>query len=334
MSRSHLGGLAAAALVGAAFAAIPHSADAAATGGGHDARALAAQSAHRLIDSLPPALKISAHDGFQAKRVQSSHGIQYAPYERTYHGLPVVGGDFVVVSDSDGQILSTSVAQSHEIEVKSLDPTVARSTAVRTARQQVPNSTASTRPHLVVWQHGASSRLGWETRVTGHHGVMPSIKDVVVDARSGKVLQTKERVADGTGNSAWDGSNLTIPTTQSGSTYSMTDPNHPTIKCQNASTNTTYTGPDDVWGTGSKTDRETGCVDAMYVENVENNMLSAWDGRNSFNGSGGGWPIRIGLNDENAYYDGTQVQIGHNTQNQWLPGPAAAWTSSFGIEDE
>jgi hypothetical protein len=99
----------------------------------------------------------------------------------------------------------------------------------------------------------------------------------------------------------------------------MQDPNHPTIKCQNASTNTTYTGPDDVWGSGSKTDRETACVDAMYVEDQENRMLSAWDGRNSFDGSGGGWPIRIGLNDENAYYDGTQVQIGHNTQNQWIP---------------
>ena len=47
-------------------------------------------------------------------------------------------------------------------------------------------------------------------------------------------------------------------------------------------------------------------------------MLSAWDGPNSFNGAGG-WPIRIGLDDENAYYDGTQVQIGHNTQGQWIP---------------
>jgi Thermolysin metallopeptidase, alpha-helical domain/Putative Ig domain/Thermolysin metallopeptidase, catalytic domain len=48
-------------------------------------------------------------------------------------------------------------------------------------------------------------------------------------------------------------------------------------------------------------------------------MLSTWDGRNGLNGSGGGWPIRIGLDDENAFYDGTQVQIGHNTQGQWIP---------------
>jgi Zn-dependent metalloprotease len=319
MSRSSLGGLAAAALVGAVLAAVPHSADAAASGTGHDARTLAARSAQRLIASEAPALKISAHDAFKALPVRSSHGIQYAPYERTYRDLPVVGGDFVVVSDARGQILSTSVAQNHKVHLTSTDPTVAKAAAARAARHEVPHATASTKPHLVVWQHGATSRLGWQTRVTGHQGAMPSIKDVVVDARNGKVLQAKERVADGTGNSAWDGGNLTIPTTHSGSTYSMQDPNHPTIKCQNASTNTTYTGPDDVWGSGSKTDRETACVDAMYVEDQENKMLSAWDGRNSFDGSGGGWPIRIGLNDENAYYDGTQVQIGHNTQNQWIP---------------
>jgi Zn-dependent metalloprotease len=47
-------------------------------------------------------------------------------------------------------------------------------------------------------------------------------------------------------------------------------------------------------------------------------MLSQWLGRNSFDGNGGGWPVRVGLNDENAYYDGTQVQIGHNTANQWI----------------
>ena len=319
MSRSHLGGLAAAALVGAALAAVPHGANAAAPTHGQSARALAAQSARQLVASKPPALKVSAHDAFRAQPVVSSHGIQYAPYQRTYRGLPVVGGDFVVVTNSHGQILSTSVAQTHQVHLRSVKPTLTRAAAVRTARRQVPNATANTPAHLVVWQHNATSRLGWETRVTGHRGVEPSIKDVVVNARSGRVLQARERVADGTGNSAWDGSNLSIPTTHSGSTYSMTDPAHPSITCQNASTNTTFTGPDDVWGTGSKTDRETACVDAMYVENVENTMLSTWDGRNGLDGAGGGWPIRIGLDDENAYYDGTQVQIGHNTQGQWIP---------------
>jgi Zn-dependent metalloprotease len=295
MRRRHLGGLAVAALVGATLASIPHGADAAAPTQGHSAKALAAQSARNLIASNSRALKISSHDGFRAQPVISSHGIQYAPYQRTYRGLPVVGGDFVVVTDARGQILTTSVAQTHKVTLLSLKPTVTKASAVRTARQQVPHATSSTPAHLVVFQHGAASRLGWQSTVTGHRGAIPSIKAVVVDARNGHVLQAKERVADGTGNSAWDGSNLAIPTTHTGTTFSMTDPAHPTIRCQNATGNVTFTGPDDVWGSGVKTDRETACVDAMYVENAENNMLSTWDGRNSFDGAGGGWGGRARL---------------------------------------
>jgi Zn-dependent metalloprotease len=318
MSRSHLGGLAAAALVGALFAAVPHSADAAATGGGQNARALAAQSAHRLIASKAPALKISPHDAFQAKAVQSSHGIQYAPYERTYRGLPVVGGDFVVVSDSHGQILSTSVAQTHKVDLASVEPSVARSTAVSTARHQVAHASSSTTPHLVVWQHGARSRLGWETRVTGHRGAMPTIKDVVVDARNGKVLQARQRVMEGTANTKWEGS-VTIPTTLSGSTYSMKDSNAPTLVCQDAATNTTFSKTTDSWGNGNETSRETDCADSFYSAEQERQMLSAWDGRSGMDGSGGWVPIRVGLADVNAYYDGTQVQIGHTqSTGEWI----------------
>jgi len=47
-------------------------------------------------------------------------------------------------------------------------------------------------------------------------------------------------------------------------------------------------------------------------------MLSQWLGRNAMDGAGGAWPIRVGLADLNAFYDGTQVQVGHNQANQWI----------------
>ena len=119
MSRRHLGGLAAAALVGATLASIPHGAVAAAPTHGPNARALAAASAQRMITSHAPSLKVSSHDTFRALPVQSSHGIQYAPYTRAYRGLPVVGGDFVVVTNAHGQILTTSVAQTHAVSLRS-----------------------------------------------------------------------------------------------------------------------------------------------------------------------------------------------------------------------
>ena len=124
MRRRHLGGLAVVALVGATMASLPHAANAAAPTQGHSAKALAAQSARNLIASKTPALKVSSHDGFRAAPVISSHGIQYAPYQRTYRGLPVVGGDFVVVTDARGQVITTSVAQTHKVALASLTPTV------------------------------------------------------------------------------------------------------------------------------------------------------------------------------------------------------------------
>ena len=57
--------------------------------------------------------------------------------------------------------------------------------------------------------------------------------------------------------------------------------------------------------------------------------MSSWLGRNGMNGSGGWVPIRVGLNDINAYYDGTQVQIGNNqpasgsARSTWSPTSSA-----------
>jgi Zn-dependent metalloprotease len=318
MSRRHLGGLATAALVGATLASLPHGAVAAAPTHGQNARALAAASARNLIASHAPALKISGHDGFKALPVQSSHGLQYAAFTRTYRGLPVVGGDFVVVTDSDGRILNTSVAQTHKVSLKSLNPSVSKSQATSAARQQVPHVTKSTPASLVVWQHGSQSRLAWQSMVTGHRGAMPDIKSVLVDARNGRVLQARERVMEGSANTKWEGS-VTIPTTLSGSTYSMKDSNAPTLVCQDAATNTTFSKTTDTWGNGNETSRETDCADSFYSAEQERQMLSAWDGRSGMDGSGGWVPIRVGLADVNAYYDGTQVQVGHTlSTGEWI----------------
>jgi Zn-dependent metalloprotease len=318
MSRRHLGGLAAAALVGATLASLPHGAVAAAPTHGQNARALAASSARNLIASHAPALKISSHDGFRALPVQSSHGLQYAAFDRTYRGLPVVGGDFVVVTDSDGHILTTSVAQTHKVALTSIDPRVSKARATSEARQQVSHATKSTPVSLVVWQHGSQSRLAWQSTVTGHRGAMPDIKSVVVDARTGRVLQARERVMEGTANTKWEGS-VSIPTTLSGSTYSMKDSNAPTLVCQDAATNTTFSKTTDTWGNGNETSRETDCADSFYSAEQERQMLSAWDGRSGMDGSGGWVPIRVGLADVNAYYDGTQVQVGHTqSTGEWI----------------
>ena len=139
---------------------------------------------------------------------------------------------------------------------------------------------------------------------------------------------------EGTGSSAWAGT-VSIPTSGSGSSYSMTNSNASTLKCQNASGNVTYTGTDDSWGNGDATNRETGCVDAFYAAEQERQMLSSWLGRSGMDGSGGWVPIRVGLNDVNAYYDGTQVQVGHTqTGSRWIGSiDVVAHEFGHGVDD-
>ncbi|MCW2834120.1 MAG: peptidase thermolysin, partial [Nocardioides sp.] len=255
----------------------------------------------------------------RAATLQGGNGTVSVAYERLHKGLPVVGGDFVVVTGASGAVLNTEVAQTAPVDVASTTPTLTQDRAVEISRGQV-DSVAGVEPtSLVIWQDGATSRLSYETTVSGVDGGEASRQSVYVDAQDGAVLGTKEHVVHGSGSAAYSGPNpLTFNTTLSGSTYSMRDSAAPTLTCADSANNVVFSGPDDAWGNGNATNKETGCVDAFYGAQQMRMMMSSWLGRNGMNGSGGWVPIKVGLNDVNAYYDGTQVQIGHNQANQWI----------------
>jgi Zn-dependent metalloprotease len=299
-------------------------------------KALAAKSVSSLVAASPAALHAGKNDKFVAKSIISDpSGLQYVPYERTFKGLPVVGGDFVVVTDANGAIKDTSVAQTVTIPDLSTTAGITAAAAKATAAKQVKQVTSSTQPALAVYALSSKPSLAWESIVTGFNGKEPTRLSVFVDAKTGKVLSTKEHVMNGNGTAAYSGpSPVHLDTTLTGSTYSMKDPNTTNQSCQDAANNTTFSGPDDNWGNGTATNKETGCVDAYFAAQTEKAMLTNWLGRNGFDGSGGGWPIRVGLADVNAYYDGTQVQIGHNQANQWIGSiDVVAHELGHGIDD-
>jgi hypothetical protein len=75
-------------------------------------------------------------------------------------------------------------------------------------------------------------------------------------------------------------------------------------------------------------------VDALFGTQTEARMLSQWLGRNAQDGAGGAWPIRVGLADVNAFYDGTQIQVGHNNANRWIGSiDVIAHENGHGIDD-
>ena len=109
----------------------------------------------------------------------------------------------------------------------------------------------------------------------------------------------------------------------------MTDPTRTGIRCggQNGAT---FTGTDNVWGNGSGTNLETACVDALYSVQKEWDMLSAWLGRNGINGNGGGFPIRVGLNQANAFWNGSNTSFGHSSDNPRQATPIDVVAHEFG----
>ena len=241
---------------------------------------LAASKADTLVASNPGLLKASKYDTFQRHQVVSSHGLNYVPFTRTYKGLPVYGGDFVVMSDASGATKYTSVAQSSPIGDLATTPKLRDTAAAAIAKKQLKSvSRVEGTKLVVVAADGAAAKLAWQTTVDGRGAEGASRLTVNVDALTGKVLGTQEHVTDVAGSgTGWVNGSVSIDTTLSGSTYSMQSSTQSTLKCQDAANNTTFSGSDNVWGNGTGTNKETGCVDALYVAEKQTSMLSAWLG--------------------------------------------------------
>ncbi|WP_412542384.1 M4 family metallopeptidase [Longispora sp. K20-0274] len=287
--------------------------------------AAALAGADQLITAKAGALFTGADEKYAARGVTSSpQGLQYVTYDRQYKGLPVVGGDFTVVTDAQGRVRSTSVAQSAPIAVD-VAPTVDAARAAAVAKGQLTEPAAVEGSRLVVLAWGAPT-LTWETIVSGRDKGAESRKHVFVDARTGAVARAYDEIhaEAGEGTAKYSGPNpLTIDTTLSGSTYSLKDPKRPGLSCADYANAVILSGPDNKWGNGQGTDKETGCVDAMFAAQREWDMLKSWYGRDGIDGRGNAFQIRVGLQEENAYWTGGSapyIKIGYNssTDKNWL----------------
>jgi Zn-dependent metalloprotease len=330
-----LAGLAATAVAASFLAPTATPADAAPSAG--DPRLEAQQAAAAWVKGHGNALERAASESFvRTGTFAGDNGIYSMAYERTHEGLRVVGGDFVVLASSDGQVVGTSVAQEAPVDIDSTTARITTARAAAVARGQVDEVTDASSPELVIWHREAGTELAYEVEVHGTDAGEVSWQKIWVDATNGEVLESREQIAHGSGTAAYSGPNpLSIATSGSGTSFSMTDPTATTLKCQDSANNTTFTGTDDVWGNGVATNRETGCVDALYAAQQMKAMMSSWLGRNGMNGSGGWVPVRVGLNDINAYYDGTQVQIGKNQAGAWISSmDVVAHEYGHGVDDK
>ncbi|MGY2875381.1 zinc metalloprotease ZmpA [Marmoricola sp. URHA0025 HA25] len=275
--------------------------------------------------------------------VLDANGASHVRLHRTYHGLEVVGGDLVVhqtkaeawkgASETLDNPLSLSTSPSVSAAAAKA-AAVALSAVTRTIRGDHAETAT-----LVVDATGATPRLTWRV-ISG--GVQadgtPSRLASYVDARTGAVLRTEQQIetADGSGQSLYGGL-VPLQLTLSGSTYQLKDPtrgNTYTTDMGNASdgtlcqllgwgcqTGTLFTSPDNSFGNGATTSRESAAVDAQYGTNMTWDFYKNTFGRNGIFGNGTGSYNRVhyGSNYVNAFWDGTKMTYGDGDGTSYGP---------------
>ncbi|MCX4996024.1 M4 family metallopeptidase [Streptomyces longwoodensis] len=313
--------LVAAAVQSGAASAAPSSASAAARPGAESVRLTPAQRAE-LIRKADAAKATTARElGLGAQEalvvrdvVKDADGTVHTRYERTYAGLPVLGGDLVVDTAKSGGTRGVVKATRATVKVASLTPAVsadqARKQALRLAADAGADHAAADRaPRKVVWAANGTPVLAYETVVGGlQEDGTPNELHVVTDATTGKKLYEYQGIETGTGNTMYSGT-VTLGTSQSGSTYTLTDTargNHKTYNLNRGTsgTGTLFSGPDDVWGNGSASNAETAGADAHYGAALTWDYYKNVHGRSGIRGDGVGAYSRVhyGNNYVNAFW--------------------------------
>ncbi len=246
--------------------------------------------------------------------VKDADGSVHTRYERTYAGLPVLGGDLVVHESKSGETKSVTRATKAALKVASLKPTVtvakAEKQAVTLAKAAGSEKTeANSAPRKVIWAADGKPTLAYETVVGGlQEDGTPNELHVITDAATGEKLYEYQGIETGTGHTTYSGQ-VSLGTTKSGSSYTLTDGTRGSHKTYNlnrrtSGTGTLFSGSDDIWGDGNPSNLETAAADAHYGAQITWDFYKSTFGRNGIRGDGKAAYSRVhyGNNYVNAFW--------------------------------
>lgn len=241
-------------------------------------------------------------------------GAAHVRFDRTWRGLPVIGGDVVVHSAADGAFRGVSrgaAAAWPTTERPTLDAAAAADIAVAAAAA-AGVTTRGADTTLAVYARAPVATLAWLARADGERADgTPSELHVVVDAATGAVLDLWDGVetAAGTGRSYYDGT-VALATTPITGGYSLRDPGRGNLRTydlknrRNAASATLFTDADNTWGDFTLGNRATIGVDAQYGTAVAWDYFLAVHGRSGVGGDGVGTVSRVhyGRKYNNAFW--------------------------------
>ncbi|MDT0455326.1 M4 family metallopeptidase [Streptomyces sp. DSM 41527] len=247
--------------------------------------------------------------------IKDADGTTHTRYDRTYAGLPVLGGDMVVHTAKGGAIKSTTKSTKQSVKVASttakIAPTAAAQSAQGTAVKSLSGKKAAAQtPKKVVWAASGNPVLAYDTVVKGvKKDGTPSRMHIITDANSGKKIFQYDDIRTGKGESEFSGS-VDLGTSKEGSGFTLTDADrggHKTLNLGNSESGEgkAFTDEDDKWGTGKPDDPQTAAVDAHYGAAETWDYYKKVQGRNGIKGDGKGATSRVhyGKNYVNAFWD-------------------------------
>ncbi|MFF4363732.1 M4 family metallopeptidase [Streptomyces sp. NPDC001604] len=276
---------------GAATAAPDHGSGATALPLSASARAAAIKSAQEAAGSTARELGLGAQEKLVVQDVvKDADGTVHTRYQRTYAGLPVLGGDLVTHVARSGALKGVSKATKARISVASTDASISAAAAKKSALAGIKASTATARK--VVWAAGAKPVLAYESVVKGlQHDGTPSELHVITDATTGKKIYEYQAVDTGTGTSEYSGTVALGTTASASGGYDLIDGGRGGHKTYDLNGGTSGTGTlfhdaDDTWGDGTPANRQTAAVDAAYGAAVTWDFYKSAFNRNGIAGDG------------------------------------------------
>ncbi|MFG2935977.1 M4 family metallopeptidase [Streptomyces sp. NPDC048282] len=293
-------------------------------------RAAAIENAAQALAQYAGTLGLTSTEGTSVRDVVvDKNGTQHVRYDRTYRQLPVLGGDFVVHLKPNGSYRGADRATRGEISLASVVPNISAPkaadlavNALRAANLGDALKQVRAKPQLVVDALHGTPKLAWRTNAVGKDSLgNPVARTVLTDARTGARIDAWDSIetATGDGQSLYSGT-VPLQTTQSGSSYNLTDPTRGNTFtgdaanktdlcifgiCISRAPNTVFTDADNHWGTGATSDRASAAVDAQYGTNETWDYYKNVHGRNGIAGDGKGSYNRVhyGNSYNNAFWD-------------------------------
>ncbi|MFB7734711.1 M4 family metallopeptidase [Streptomyces sp. NPDC056112] len=297
---------------------------------GRPDRAAAIHNAASALVNHSTALGLTSAEATTVRDViVDENGAQHVRYDRTYHQLPVLGGDFIVHLAADGSYRGANRASKGTVSLASTTPRLPAPkaadlavNALRTENQGTKLQQVKAKPELIVDALHGAPRLAWRTNAVGLDSLgNPVARTVLTDARTGAQIDAWDSIetATGDGQSLYSGT-VPLETTLSGSTYQLKDPTRGNTYtgdaenktdlcffgvCFQRAPATLFTDADNHWGTGTTADRATAAVDAQYGTNETWDYYKNVHGRNGIAGDGKGSYNRVhyGSNYNNAFWD-------------------------------